>query len=139
MKDERDLGGRYGRGSQGTENAAAGTAKAEDETKELEKVDQERVDEGNVDEKNDKARAAGITAADESAVVSGFAPFRAWANRTIRRLPAGVTLNYSGHEQAVTEITVDGQLRLEWEGAATLIPFDERYIPALLVQLLPTE
>jgi hypothetical protein len=135
MKDERDLRNR----GYGSETGATGsaTARAEDENK-IGTTDAERVDEGNI-ETNDKARAAGLTAGDESAVVKGFTPFRDWANRTIRRMPAGVTLNYSGHEQALTEITVDGQLRLEWEGAATLIPFDERYIKAVLLQLLPTE
>lgn len=105
----------------------------------------ERIDEGNEETfAHDKAKAAGsstnvVEGHVDNADVTGFAPFRAWANRQLRRIPPGATLEYAGHDRKVTEITVDGQLRLEWGGIATLIPFDERYIPALLKQLLTTE
>lgn len=122
MGDDRDTRNRGTHEQNMTTGAGAGsaTSRAEDQGKK-----EERVDEGNEEtETHDKARAA------------GFAPFRDWANRQLRRIPPGATLNYQGHDQKVTEITVDGQLRLEWQGAGTLIPFDERYIPDLLTQLL---
>ncbi len=118
-------------------------ARAEDKKEEtIKRGDTERVDEGN--EEKEKARAAGaspgtITSEDETLTVTGFSPFRAWANRSIRRVPAGVTLNYGGIDWSVTELTHDGQIRLEYAGRFNLIPFDERYIAELLTQLLPME
>ncbi len=123
MKDERDFGR-----SRGTETGTAtASAKTEGETGK----DLTRVDEGN--------ETAHATAPDDAKTEAvGFAPFRGWANRTIRRLPGGVTLNYGGVDQLVTEITVDGQIRLEnvKEGGFNLISLDERYIPSILKQLL---
>lgn len=128
-----------------TGTGSAATAKAEDKTtEEVKTVDQENIDnKGNME--NDKARAAGHTAdhaiagGDETATVTGFTSFRSWVNRRIRALPAGAYLSYAGFNQKISELTVDGQLRLEYAGSFTMIPFDERYIPALLEQLLPKE
>ncbi len=111
----QDLGGYAG--------GATGSAAAKDEDT--------RVDERNLEDVTQK-----ISASRDAEIVTGFAPFRAWLNREIARKPAGVMLNYENHDCTVTEITVDGQLRLERDGTATLIPFDERYIPAILGQLL---
>lgn len=113
-ENNQDLGGYAG--------GATGTAAATDDT---------RVDEGNSEAVTQK-----ISARSDPDIVTGFVPFRAWLNRELVRKPAGVMLNYESHDCTVTEITVDGQLRLERDGAATLIPFDERYIPAILGQLL---
>lgn len=68
--------------------------------------------------------------------VTGFASFRLWCNKRIRNSTRRVELNYANQVQAVTEITHDGRIRLENHGEARLIPLDERYIPALLEQLL---
>src|SRR5258705_9602446 len=107
MKHNDDYGQAHGYGSTATE-------KAEEKTEEIKTADAERVDEGN--ETNDKTLAAGNTEAvavaiDDNAPVTGFIAFRAWANRSIRRLPAGVWLNYAAYRQNVTEITHDGQIR----------------------------
>lgn len=72
--------------------------------------------------------------------VTGFSPFRYWANSQLRRLPGAVTLDHAGRTMTVEEITNDGQIRLaNDEGGFNLVPLDERYIPALLKQLLPRE
>jgi hypothetical protein len=73
---------------------------------------------------------------DEAAVpVSGFGPFRMWINREIRRTVRGPLIRHAGNESTATEVTAEGQIRLELDGKALLVPFDERYIPSLLRQL----
>jgi len=142
MKDPKDLPG--GQGRQTADTSATGSAPARSETESEKPTGElERVDEGNkTDETHDKARAAGAstgiveTAETNSApLAGGFEPFRLYANRALRRNPAAMKINHMDREQTLTEITPDGQLRLELDGAATLIPFDDRVIPTVLEQL----
>lgn len=69
-------------------------------------------------------------------ILSGFGGMRHWLNHRLRQRPGGVTLLYAGHEQTVTEITPDGHIRIEFEGAFNLVTLDERFIPKLLKQLV---
>ncbi|MEP6743425.1 MAG: hypothetical protein ABJB61_13080 [bacterium] len=68
---------------------------------------------------------------------AGYGPFRYWVNSKLRNKQAIVTLGDS--EWYVTELAPDGRLRLmrvDGEGDAALVPFDERYIPDLFKQIL---
>ena len=73
-----------------------------------------------------------MTATEES--VTGFAPFRLWLNQRLQARP--VTLRYAELDHNVAEITNDGRLRLTYGAEARLIPFDSRYIQAILEQTL---
>jgi hypothetical protein len=77
-----------------------------------------------------------IAHAENTELVTGFAPLRGWANRRIRNRPQ-TTLALGGRTMNITEITVDGQIRLEaGDGSFQLVPLDERYIAPLFGQLL---
>jgi len=124
------------------ENTAVGTARAEDPTP----ADQaSTTTDTPVKEEpaNDKARAAGIAddattklESDETQQVTGFAPFRYWLIREIKRCPLTPTLRHAGLLMEVEDITFDGQIRLKHGEGFNLVPFDERYIPDLLKQVL---
>lgn len=94
-----------------------------------------------LDQNPTRAESDVAIAKDESQEMSsaGFAPFRMWFNKNVRSIPNGVSLRYAGTDYLITELTNDGRLRLEAEGRAVLLPFDERYIPDVLGQLLPEE
>lgn len=66
--------------------------------------------------------------------VTGFSPFRYWANKAIRNKGL-VTIRYAGEAREVEELTPDGHLRLKVDDSFSMVPFDERYIPEFLNQI----
>jgi len=68
--------------------------------------------------------------------VTGFGPLRMWMNQRIRRADGRVVLQYADNYHSVTEITPDGQIRLQRGEAFNLVPLDERFIQKLFGQLL---
>jgi hypothetical protein len=75
---------------------------------------------------------------DDSAAipVTGFAPFRLWVNTRIRQRTRPPVMSYGGELYSVTELTPEGQLRLEIDERAVNVGFDERFIPKFLEQIL---
>lgn len=72
----------------------------------------------------------------EEQAVTGFAAFRYWLIKQMRNTPRSPWLSHAGTRWEVEDLTHDGQLRLNNKEKVVLVPFDERYIPDLLRQIL---
>ena len=125
----------------GNQSGAATQTKGENESKnDAAEIAPTKTDE----QPTDKSLAAGHTDTgatatyddDAPAKTSDFTAFRSWTNRQIRRKAGGIWLEYAGVPQRVTEITVNGMIRLEIGESFNLVTLDERFIPALFAQLL---
>jgi hypothetical protein len=81
---------------------------------------------GTKTETDNTAASGGALGLDRGA---GFADFRAWVNQMIGRVHTEIP--YDGADREVTELTVDGQLRIKHGEGFSLVPLNSATAPDL--------